>query len=77
MIITHVENFLKNSVDKNDFVVYNGGINLKGKGKMMKYELYNNGGYLNTFNTYQAIREEMERLKRIHPEWKLEIISIN
>lgn len=43
----------------------------------MKYELYNNGGYLNTFNAYSEIREEMERLKRIHPEWKLEIISIN
>lgn len=44
---------------------------------MAKYELHNSGGYLNTFNSYSEVSEEMERLKRIHPEWKLEIISIN
>lgn len=44
---------------------------------MTHYELTLNGSYLNTFTSYAQAREEADRLRALHPNWNIEVISVD
>lgn len=44
---------------------------------MLHYELTLNGSYLNSFASYTQARNEADRLRALHPNWNIEVISVD
>lgn len=44
--------------------------------KCMIYKIYNkNGGYINSFFSFDEAFEENDRLRRVHPAWQTRVVA--
>lgn len=44
--------------------------------KCMIYKIYNkNGGYMNSFSSFDEAFEENDRLRRVHPAWQTRVVA--